>query len=100
MLTLEPSPTDVGTYHLTLVASDGLMETTRSLTVTVPPDPSTTTRISGRVLSTDGLPLAGVPVAAGSASVRTGADGSFLLDLGAGAPSAASLTVSGDQYQG
>src|SRR5262249_53774103 len=86
-LGLTPAPSEVGTYQLTLTASDGTHQAAQNVTLTVAADPITTTRVSGVVENAAGQPLAGVPVdiAATSASAMTAGDGSFVLDLGTGA---------------
>jgi RHS repeat-associated protein len=102
-LVLTPAPSEVGTYHLTLVASDGALETTQDVTLTVAADTVTTTRLSGVVQDSTGHPLAGVPVdvQGTSATAMTGSDGSFLLDLGSGPlPAAVILEVHGEQLSG
>src|SRR5262249_8307183 len=102
-LTFTPTPAEVGTYHLTLVASDGPLQATQDVTLTVAADPVATTRLSGVVENAAGQPLAGGPVdSQGTSGTRTtGSDGSFLLDLGGGTvPSTVVLEVHGDQLSG
>jgi RHS repeat-associated protein len=99
-MTFAPTPAELGTYHLTAVASDGTLQGTQQFTLSVVADPVTTTRISGVVEDANGTPLAGVPVSIGSVSRKTGANGAFSLDLGQGTPTATTITVSGDQFSG
>ena len=67
-LTFSPSTDRLGSYQLTLVASDGVREATQVVPLDVVADPVTTTRISGQVLGTDGRPLAECPDRAGTTS--------------------------------
>ncbi|NJR54628.1 MAG: phosphatase PAP2 family protein [Acaryochloris sp. CRU_2_0] len=76
-----PSPTDVGTYTFTLVATSNGLETTQAVTLNVQPDPVTTTRISGVVQDTNQMPLAGVLIDVDGWQTVTGADGSFTIEL-------------------
>ncbi|TKB72677.1 MAG: LEPR-XLL domain-containing protein, partial [Nitrospira sp.] len=78
---ITPAPGETGTYNFTVVASDGALTSTQSITLTVAPDPTATTRISGRVVGTTGEPLAGVPIEVGRIITLTAADGTFTLDL-------------------
>jgi RHS repeat-associated protein len=80
-LVFEPSPDQVGSYAFTLVASDGALETTQSVTLDVVADPDTTTRISGRVLDTEGNPLANLPIELGRLQTVTDAQGYFSLTI-------------------
>src|SRR5262249_2356406 len=59
----------------------GALEATQAVTLTVAADPVTSTRISGRVLGTDGQPLAGLPVELGRFQTRTDVAGHFVLEL-------------------
>ena len=76
-LVFEPTPDQVGTYEFTLVATDGSTEATQQLSLTVDPDPDTTTRISGRLLDIEGNPLANLPLTLGRLQVSTDAEGYF-----------------------
>jgi hypothetical protein len=80
-LVFEPSPDQVGSYAFTLVASDGALETTQAVTLDVVADPDTTTRISGRVLDTEGNPLANLPIELGRLQTVTDAQGYFSLTI-------------------
>jgi RHS repeat-associated protein len=102
-LVFTPTPAEVGTYHLTLVASDGALQTTQNVTLTVAADTVTATRLSGVVQVAAGHPLVGVPVdiQGTSATATTGSDGSFLLDLGSGTISPSVVVeVHGEQLGG
>ncbi|MEL6554066.1 MAG: peroxidase family protein [Cyanobacteria bacterium J06621_11] len=76
-LVFEPTPNQIGTYDFTLVATDGATETTQQLSLTVEPDPDTTTRISGQILDIEGNPLANLPIGLGRLQVVTDAEGYF-----------------------
>jgi RHS repeat-associated protein len=76
-LEISPTPEEIGTYNLTLVASDGELETTRPVTVNVTASTPGRTRISGVIKNTNQEPLAGVLVGLGDAREITAADGSF-----------------------
>ena len=85
-LAMSPTPDDVGRFDFQAFVSDGLLQASQPVQVQVNSDPVTTTRVSGKVLDVDGMPLVGVRVEMGSIQGLTQADGSFLLDLGAIAP--------------
>ena len=78
-LVFEPRPDQIGTYEFTLVATDGAAETTQQISLTVAPDPDTTTRITGQILDTEGNPLANLPLALGRLQAVTDPDGYFTL---------------------
>ncbi|BAZ08411.1 FG-GAP repeat-containing protein [Calothrix sp. NIES-4071] len=80
-LVFNPSPDEVGTYNLTLVAISGGVEATQNVTLNVAPDPITTTRISGVIQNTDQAPLAGIVIELAGRQVLTAADGSFQLEF-------------------
>jgi YD repeat-containing protein len=86
-LIFTPSPDELGTYNFILVATSGGVETTQDVTLTVNPDPVTTTRISGVIQSTNQAPLAGIIVELAGKQVTTAADGSFLLEFNGALPS-------------
>ena len=98
-LIFSPAPDQVGNYLFEVIASDGLRQTSQTVTLDVVADPVTTTRISGFVLNTDQEPLVGVPVELGVDQTTTGADGSFLLELPAG-PTADALIIRGESLAG
>ncbi|TAF58198.1 MAG: DUF4114 domain-containing protein [Oscillatoriales cyanobacterium] len=77
ILEISPTPTEIGTYNFTLVASDGVLETTRPVTVNVTPSTPGRTRISGVIQNTNQQPLAGVLIKLGELPTVTAADGSF-----------------------
>jgi RHS repeat-associated protein len=100
-LAFDPMPSEVGTYKLTAVASDGSLTATQPFTLTVQADTVTTTRISGVVVSAPNVPLAGVPVSVGTLKTTTAADGSFKLDFGSAPPAQGfELTIAGSQVTG
>ena len=80
-LIFTPTLNEIGTYSFILIASDGDKQTQQTVTLNVIADPITTTRITSVVLSTNGTPLAGVPVELSRLSTLTTADGSFTLEL-------------------
>jgi RHS repeat-associated protein len=80
-LTFTPSPTDVGTYHFTLVATSNGLETTQAVTLNVAADPLTTTRVSGVVQNTDQMPLAGILVDVDGSQAVTDAQGRFTVTV-------------------
>jgi hypothetical protein len=77
--TLEIAPTtqEIGTYNFTIIASDGVLETAKPVTVNVTPSSIGRTRISGVIKNTNQEPLAGVLVGLGDWREITAADGSF-----------------------
>ncbi|MEG5031280.1 Ig-like domain-containing protein, partial [Microcoleus sp. AT8-B1] len=76
-LEISPTPEEIGTYNFTVVASDGVLETTRPVTVNVTPSTAGLTRISGVIQNTNQQPLEGVLVGLGALRAITAADGSF-----------------------
>ena len=85
-LVISPAPSDVGTFHFNVVASDGSQQATQPVTLTVTADPNTDTRVSGFVLATTGAPLPGETITLDGLTATTGSDGSFLLDFGNNPP--------------
>jgi YD repeat-containing protein len=81
MLTFTPSPTDVGTYRFTLVATSNGLETTQAVTLNVAADPITTTRVSGVVQNTDQMPLAGILVDVDGSQAVTDVNGRFTVTV-------------------
>lgn len=79
-LEISPTPEEIGTYNLTLVASDGELETTQPVTVNVTPSTPGRTRISGVIQNTNQEPLEGVLIGLGEIRVITAADGSFEIE--------------------
>ena len=76
-LEIAPTPAEIGTYNFTLVASDGVLETSKPVTVNITPSTVGRTRISGIIKNTNQEPLAGVLVGLGDIRAVTKADGSF-----------------------
>jgi|CXWL01.1.fsa_nt_gi RHS repeat-associated protein len=98
---ITPAPGEEGTYTFTVIASDGALTSTQTVSLTVAPDPTATTRISGKVVGTTGQPLAGVPIEVGRIITLTAADGTFTLDLPAILVPTASFNITipnGDIY--
>ena len=81
ILAIAPTPDEIGDYSLTLIATDGAFRVSQDLTIHVEADPVTSTRLSGRVVDTDGTPLAGVPVSLGTIQAITDASGGFTFTL-------------------
>jgi len=97
-LIFRPSPTHLNqTYQFFVHVSDGGLETTQTVTLTVAPDPNTSTRISGVIRDgsqAQSPPLGGVVVAWGGSQAVTAADGSFELVLPTSLPTGL-LTIDG-----
>jgi YD repeat-containing protein len=96
-LIIRPTPDQIGSFTFDIVASDGAARTTRSVSLNVVADPVTTTRISGRILDTNGNSLEGVRVDVGGVEAFTGTDGSFLLDFGTAPLPADVIRIHGDE---
>ena len=86
-LVFMPAPGEEGTYTFDLVASDGSLTDTQTVTLTVNTDPVTTTRLSGVVLDTLEQPLVGVPIELGTVTTTTDATGAFTIEFTGPAPS-------------
>jgi RHS repeat-associated protein len=86
-LVFNPKPGEEGTYSFTLIATDGGLQTEQAVTLTVVPDPVTTTRISGVIQNTSKEALAGVVIDLGGTTATTAADGSFQLEFSGSVPS-------------
>ena len=99
-LEFRPAPNQIGIHTFEVVASDGALEATQSVTLTVVADPVTSTRFSGQVLTVDGQPLANMPVEIGAVQGLTMQDGSFTLDLGSGPVVSDTLRVRGELFAG
>ncbi len=99
-LEFRPDASDIGNYSLDVLASDGLLVASRSLTVNVVADPLSTTRVSGKVLKVDSTPIVGMRVDIGNVQVLTQSDGSFSLDLGTGTVASDTIKVRGDLFVG
>ncbi|MBW4554010.1 MAG: VCBS repeat-containing protein [Aphanocapsa sp. GSE-SYN-MK-11-07L] len=80
-LVFAPSPTEVGTYHFTLVATSGNQETTQDVTLNVTADPVKTTRISGVIQDTNQAGLGGIIVEVDGWQSTTAVNGSFTIEL-------------------
>lgn len=99
-LVFQPTPSDVGTYQFEVIATDGTLAAQQAVVLHVLADPIATTRISGKVLQTNGQPLANMQVEIGANQGLTASDGSFALDLGAGPIVSDTLKVRGDLFGG
>ncbi len=80
-LSFAPTPHDIGSYTFTVIATDGAETVEQTVTLTVVPDPITTTRISGHVLDTHGTPLANLPIELGRLQTVTDSEGYFTLTI-------------------
>ncbi|WP_156804809.1 CARDB domain-containing protein [Synechococcus sp. PCC 6312] len=98
-LVFTPSPEQVGTYSFILVATSGSLQTSQDVTLTVNPDPITTTRISGQIQNTNQAPLAGVLVEVDGYQTLTDANGHFTVEL-SGLPPNNTLKVFGNLIDG
>ncbi|HUG66855.1 MAG TPA: Ig-like domain-containing protein, partial [Pirellulaceae bacterium] len=99
-LEFKPEPDQLGQYTFDVIASDGVLQTRRTVTLDVIADPLTTTRVSGFVLDVDQSPLAGLQVEIGGVQGLTMADGSFTLDLGSGPIVGDTLKIRGETFPG
>ncbi|MHB8953754.1 MAG: FG-GAP-like repeat-containing protein [Pirellulaceae bacterium] len=97
-LVFMPASSDLGTYQIEVLVSDGALTTSREFTLNVVADPITTTRVSGRVLNVDETPIAGMIVEIGGVQTLTQSDGSFLLDLGTGPIASDTIKIRGETY--
>ena len=86
-LIFTPAPDDIGTYSFTVVATAGEVDVTQDVTITVEPDPITTTRVSGVIENTDQEALAGVVIELGGLQTATDANGYFQLEVDGELPS-------------
>ncbi|NET39337.1 MAG: RHS repeat protein, partial [Cyanothece sp. SIO1E1] len=98
-LEFTPKPDQLGAYEFTVIATDGVLETSQTLTLNVVADTVTTTRVSGVIQNTDQQPLAGVVVEIGNLQTTTAADGSFTLAVDGALPGD-TLFVRGEQITG
>lgn len=96
VLTFTPTPAQIGTYTFTVVASDGNLETTQDVSLSVTADADTTTRLSGVVRDAKGNPLANVPIEQGADTTTTAADGTFTLAM-PDTPTAGVIRIRGDK---
>lgn len=99
LLRFQPTFDDVGMYDLPVTVSDGVLQTSRSFQVTVEPDATGTTRISGVVQNVDLQPLPGLPVEIGGVQTTTDANGAFFLEF-AGALPSDTLKIHGEGWTG
>ena len=91
LLLFTPDATQVGSFPLTIIASDSILTVSETITVTVTGAPAGgVTGVSGRVVDGSGQPIASMPVSVKgtTATTTTDAQGQFTLNT---------LTVSGKQ---
>lgn len=82
LFTFTPDATQVGTVPLTVIASDGILTTSETITITVTGAPlGGVTGASGRVVDGSGQPIAAVPVSVKdtASATTTDAQGQFTL---------------------
>ncbi len=99
ILTISPTPNEIGSYSFDVVASDGSASSRQTVSVDVVVDLDTSTRISGTVLNTDSDPLAGITIELGDIQVVTDANGNFLLESTGALPSD-TLKIRGETWTG
>ena len=97
-LIFSPQTTELGSFQLEVLVSDGTATTTQTITVQVVPDPTQTTRVAGRVLDVSEVPISGLLIEIGSIQTTTDELGHFLVDLGSGPPVSETLKVRGDLF--
>ena len=97
-LELRPDQDDLGSYNITVIASDGVASTRQDIQVDVVDDQLSTTRVSGRILDVDGTPLASLPLELSGVTGMTDSSGRFTLDLGNTPLTSDVLRVRGDQF--
>ncbi len=97
-LRIAPTPSEIGQYQFEVVASDGNLDATQTVTVSVTADSVTSTRLSGKVVDVAGSAISGMRVEVGSRQAFTQPDGSFLIELGNGAPVSDTLRVRADLF--
>ena len=81
ILQFTPRPDQLGSYTFTLIAKQGNLTTSETVTLKVIPDPVSTTRISGTVNSDKLTHLGGALIEIGGIQTTTNSDGSFALTL-------------------
>lgn len=99
VVAITPTPAQLGEYTISVVASDGVLETEQEITISVVADPITTTRVSGVVQDTNRLPLAGVPIDMDGVSTVTDDNGRFELEYGDSPINDPTLFIHGDQLE-
>ncbi len=98
VLRFAPSPADIGVHQVTVSASDGALNSSRTFTLEVSQDTVNSTRVSGQVLDVDGSPISGLKVEIGSVQSLTSSDGIFELDLGTGPVPTSTLRIRGEEF--
>ena len=98
-LVIAPTPSQIGSYAFEVLATDGLLSHSQTVTLNVVADTITTTRISGLIMDTHSIPLAGIPVELGGNQVLTSSDGSFELTF-AGPLLDDTLKIHGEAFAG
>ncbi len=98
LMVFSPAPEQLGSYQVEVFASDGKKTASQSFALSIVEDTSISTRIAGRVLDVNDMPLPGLVVEIGGVQVLTQADGRFEIDLGAGPLVSDTLKVRGDTY--
>ena len=98
-LIFTPTPEEIGSYEFTLITRDGATETTQTVTLTIPEDTTTTTRISGVIENISEEPLSGVVIELGDLETTTAADGSFTIEVEGELPDD-TLKIRGETIEG
>ncbi|WP_342596956.1 peroxidase family protein [Cyanobacterium aponinum UTEX 3222] len=80
-LVFTPTPNDVGSYTITVNATDNASTTQQDITLNVVEEIDGITTISGIILDTNGTPLAGIPIELSRITTLTNSDGSFTLEI-------------------
>ena len=78
-LAFAAAPGQAGTYPFTITATNGSRAFVEPVTITVTQPQLAATEVSGQVVDESGNPLAGMPVAIGTATATTDAQGDFTL---------------------
>ncbi len=78
-LAFAAAPGQAGTYPFTITATNGSRAFVEPVTITVTQPQRAATAVSGQVVDESGNPLAGMPVAIGTATATTDAQGDFTL---------------------
>ena len=78
-LAFAAAPGQAGTYPFTITATNGSQAYVEPVNITVTQPQMAATEVSGQVVDESGQPLAGMPVAIGTATATTDAQGDFTL---------------------
>ncbi|MEM7602188.1 MAG: cadherin-like domain-containing protein, partial [Verrucomicrobiota bacterium] len=81
VLTFRPTPDDLGSFEFSVIAGAGDAAETLEYNLDVVPDPNTTTRVSGQILSTEGVAISGITISLDGDEAITDADGRFVITV-------------------